>query len=960
MNWSYKTKALLICALMISSALFAVPFFAKALKISNASANTPGCLSGDSYCLLRDPFSVDALGSSPYNSNQWEVVSSGSYSASLFSNPQQGLIDSLTPSSGSGQATYGIVTRSAYSFASQEISIAVQLSKFTTASIDNGYEANLLFGSSLATSGDPWLSVPNFIRIQISDSVSGSYLKMQKMVNGYSSTLWASGYSQYDWVVYALQLSSSGTLNLWVNSYNPSSSASGQWLEVYTTGSSGLNFNSGYVYLYQSSGTDGQTNTMTSQFASVTYENPVVDASIGMSLAYMARAYQAVPSANSNPMAVILDVPGPALTTLDLSGNSAFSNFAGQPGVTNTPTYEVTRGGGNLECVTNPCQPLGTRALSLSSNGESLMYTFAQPYNLANLYVASLPPYISIELNETSNNPLSTTYTAEELYYSTGDRVQVWLGNTLLFDGNQVGHITSVIDPVGTFGERYVARHITRVASNIFNLLGYGSQGSALGNFMTYYGYNKDFYDSMVQGKTANYGDSYLWASSTFPDPSTFANLPTTFGSNGGGQFPYQSRLTNGAANTAYLSLLSQLSSWPNPTYYANDVPPEEDGLLALHYLWTYGYGNPNTPGGSNAIDELVSAMGWDGTGTRRSISLLGITANYPSYAEYDLAVFLTAVSYLHYTVPSNSTYTKWVQQALNVALGTQDMYQIEVGSPGNYVHMADQVGGWFGGYQYSPAYMYTNWQSSYISDVTDFLTKTGIFALDPPYSPGYGFTGTESSGLMLLALLVYDSTASNVIQGQILTDPQTPSQTTSGGYVCGCGGYGTPQSYSQAMTVRGEIDDSMVGPSSGTSKMASGLSIPFTTANNGFSFTVGLWVNGTVNDGSGTAEIDIVPVIYQGGTEVAAYSDQVFLQSGSSANLANYYQASFSDSSLSAGTYSMTIYVEYFMTNGASMNFSSPWINAITYMYDPPMHPSHATLPLAPGLNATATEDKS
>lgn len=823
---SYRMKALTVILLLTASALLSIPLLHYSLASkSSASAyncdqvgtyptctNVPGCYDGygaisglpyfnDANCYMRDIFGMDAVNGSSYNVHQLQSVSWGGVNSySIASSQSNGLNINLQGAGCCNWANAGLRTINSYEWnGSGPLVIATELAEQTSNPGGDGYYASLTVSPSGSSPGS------NYISVQINDGTSGNHIALTTDTSGTLTTLWQSTYTSYDWVVVALILGSSNgypnQLTLAINSYNSASSSSGQWAQVYSNTAASLPITSGYVYL--TSSTDSTSNVlMTSRFLSLTRETPVVDASIGMALAYLARSYQPISSANQNPMAVMLDVPGPSLATVDTS-QSRDTQMAGEPGVTNIPYWNNIIELPLMECTTNPCEQLGTRALSLTQYSESMIYTFSQPFNLLNVYSGSDPPYLSLIMNETSTTPLSTTYSLEEVYYNTGgDNVNVYLGGQEVFSGNQVGHIASITDPVGTFGARYVARHISRIASNIFAELGYNTEANALGNFMTYYGYGQDFYDPLFFDGSYNYSDNYLWQSSTFPDPTTFSHLPASESSTGTGYWPYKSRLTVPAAQYLYTNvLLGQLQAPSGLALnFAQDVPPEEDALLALHLGWKYDWNAQTDPYGSNAINDLISAMGWDGTGVRTTdkVCTLGpnlgcISFPYKGYPEYDLGVFLTAVSWIESNSyvdlgKTNSTLVQWGENAIAVALGTQDMYQIENLAPGQYTDMADQVGGFFGGYQYSPNYQYSDWATGAISDTTTFLSSEGYLQIDPPYDPGYGFTGTESTGLVTQGLIIYDMLFPQGIAAQynptILIDPQ-PTPLPQGPLAC-------------------------------------------------------------------------------------------------------------------------------------------------------------------------------
>ena len=568
MNWSYRSKTLLVLFLLTASALISVPLFrgltplrtasAVACYVNNTCNNTPGCFSpydpistgyfNDQACYMRDVFGLDYLnGGANYNSNQLTTVQWGSYTgASVQSTQSQGELINVESSNGNWGNNF-LRTLSSYTWnGTWDLAVATELAKQTSNPSGDGYYATLAISPSSSS-----ISNSN-IQVQITDSSAGQYLTLNVDDSGTSQTLYTSSNGGYDWAVIALTLGSTNgyadTLTLQANSYNSGDPNSGNWETLYNSTSAPLPITSGYVYL--GAATDSPSPVqISSRFLSVTSENAEVDASIGMSLAYTARAYEPVSSANNNPMAVISDVPYPSLSTVDTS-NSRDTRMSGQPGVTNVVDFTSLP----QECVTNPCQDLGTRALSLWQNGEEMLYSFSEPQQIAGTVdYHSDPPYIVLILNETSPNPLTTTYSAEELAYNTGgDNVNVYLGGQLLFSGDQTGKTVSFTVPVGTFGQRYVARHVTRVMANIFQELGYTSFSSALNNFMNYYGYGQDFYDSMFYYGSMNYNDNYLWASSTFPDPSTFSSLPSSESSTGTGYWPYQSRLTIQQANNLY------------------------------------------------------------------------------------------------------------------------------------------------------------------------------------------------------------------------------------------------------------------------------------------------------------------------------------------------------------------------------------------------------------------------
>jgi hypothetical protein len=950
---SRKAIYLIVGFLLISSGFLGLPYIAQRAALrsqaQSGSTNEPGCAEfnytiygtvSDTNCLIRDVFSMDATGGSCFNTNQWGVLGFGSRSVTLGGcNPQEGM--EIGISAQSGWVGFGLYSLSSYSFSSSNMSVSAELADYTSRYSNDGYYSIVLLSPSQVSGSNPG-GLSNWVEVQISDQVSGNHLQLVEKVNGATSVLWQSQYTGYDWFIFGLTVGPNGYLDLEVASYNSQASVSGTWFDEYTTHSSGLTFSSGYLYDYES--TDSAlVENMSSQFISATYEVPQMDASIGIGLSYMARAYQPIHSANGKPMAVMLDVPGPELYTYDETFQN--TNFAGQPGVTNDP-FDV---GAPEECYTNPCQWLGTRSLAEWSNGEMLMYTFTAPIYLGNL-VLSGPPYVSLIVNETSSDPLRTTYSVEEVYYSSLTTVQVWLGSTELFVGNQVGHKYTLDVTVGTFGARYVARHITRVAFNIFGELGYSSQADALANFMSYYGYGIDFYDSMFFNRTGTYPNNYLWQDSTFPDTVAYYGLPVEADSTAH-VFPYKSRLALEGAQQLYVNvLLGQLSNSAN----MRQVPPEEDGLLALYDLWLTPYFSNSGSQNLQTVGQLISAMGWDGNGVRRQVCVSGICAGYPAYPEYDLGVFLTAASFLWATQNNpagcncpNSTVTNWVRQAVSVALGTQDLYSIEVAGQTSKIQLADQVGGFFGGYQYSPAYEYINWQSGFVTDLTNFLTESGFGALDPPYSPGYGFTGTESSGLVLQGLIIADAVASPAITGQpggdnihIQIDPQ-PEQPSAYGSI-----KGSYQYAEENISAKGEFADAAVSSTNGQVQIISGISAPLQPSYSSVQLVSGVYLNGSITgpkSGQGGVNIYLCQSLELNGQVIGNPCFTVGawdLYSGATVGFHRSYDLNYTYTGLSANSvYTLNSFVEIQASYGASFNFSSPWTDYLTYWYEGPYY---------------------
>ncbi|MBC7091521.1 MAG: hypothetical protein H5T50_06390 [Nitrososphaeria archaeon] len=293
-----------------------------------------------------------------------------------------------------------------------------------------------------------------------------------------------------------------------------------------------------------------------------------------------------------------------------------------------------------------------------------------------------------------------------------------------------------LVQKYGWVSARYVARHATRIAAWLYEDFGETEKAQKLHNFMDYYGYTKDVY-APVWGKSNNYNDDELYSTTTFPDPTTWQNLP--WKTNDYGEIPYKSRLAYAPARNLYL-IINNNSTKP---------PALHDLLLALHYMNKYGY---------NAVPyatALLQRAGWDGNGFSRDATFQGISYKAPAYQEYATAVGLVAyIKYYHLT--GDTTVLPIIDNIANVLLQLQYKYGKTKVDGLNVTYYADHNGGFLTSYKPGGSYIWATWQSPWIDLVYSLLEIFGYYDSMPPEYPFLSITNTESTILALKALMEY------------------------------------------------------------------------------------------------------------------------------------------------------------------------------------------------------------
>ena len=745
---------------------------------------------------FQEYFTMDANNPTPAINTGWSTLATKSAtSTSQALNSSLGLILTAATSSSKSEAGYGIVQNQAQSL-SGTVDFVTDMVKFqgTTSNV----ESDFYLANFKSTTGIPACThSQSFLHLY----VTAAGIPVVDFCTGGSVTTEFTG-SATPYAVWVVDQSGGTVSGVYLDT------GSG-FTEVWTGAS--LGFTSGYSYIIEETSSTTAVS-VSSQFFLETSGDGVTTASIAKGMAYLSRAYDVLYTKSQSPdgimMAVMRDTATVPIEVVDTTSGKVLQ--MGEAGATIQPFCPY--GGSYQECETingllgAVPEPLGTRLLFSNDTFQSAMLSFT----ISGIEV----PNIVLRVNVTANSVISTTYSVKELVYCTsltscnGDSVNVYLGKYLLFSGNKQGSIATITEShFGFMSNRYVGRHITEVASQIFSELGFANQSANLMNFVGYYyggsttgslGSYEDYY-APLSGSDTGYSQDYLWSSNAFPDASLPHALPTV--NTYPYAYPYASRLTLPCAAPFYAygssvlqcgftyGLNSELSACVSPTNgfpLANYAPPATDALLADHLAHLYGTTNSTNSG---IISQLITGAGWDGTGARLKLAWFpniltcsfvgGINYNFPSYTGYALGVFLGAVSDL-YKLTSSSTYLTDAKQSAAVEMGTQINGQGFISGYSGKVELPSSVGGFLSSYiKSSGNYTFSSDQSGPITDLSSALYSRGYFGIQPPEWPGFDPTDTEATGVGVQALLNYNADVATPVTTIVQGSPILPTSTS-------------------------------------------------------------------------------------------------------------------------------------------------------------------------------------
>jgi hypothetical protein len=416
------------------------------------------------------------------------------------------------------------------------------------------------------------------------------------------------------------------------------------------------------------------------------------------------------------------------------------------------------------------------------SSGYAVMRDLPSlPFNIyssyANQFRFAGTEYVQSELvsvgNGLQNSPLIFRYKFEDgsdndfndliikVYYMVGDSlgsmrvivekessdaafpINLYIGDTLIASNIQAqpdGTTWVVERNRGWESARYIARHATRIAAWLYEDFGDTAKANKLHAFMNYYGYSKDVY-APLWGKSNSYNDEYdLWSTASFPDPSTYANLP--WRTTDYGEIPYKSRLALAPARDTYLHLNREDED-------GMVRPALGDLILAIHYMNKYGSSK------LSIAKALIDRAGWDGNGFRKTAMAGGVIYSAPAYQTYATAVGLIAyIKYWYLSQDPNVVNT--INQIASVLLQLQYRYGVTEIQDVGVSYYYDQEGGWLTSYDTGGSYIYKPWISPIIDVAYKILDSLGYYNQMPPEYPYLSITNTESTILALKALLEY------------------------------------------------------------------------------------------------------------------------------------------------------------------------------------------------------------
>lgn len=246
-----------------------------------------------------------------------------------------------------------------------------------------------------------------------------------------------------------------------------------------------------------------------------------------------------------------------------------------------------------------------------------------------------------------------------------GGTISVYVGGTLLGSGNWVGQTKTAISPPGAYGWpsfRYVHRHSTNLAQQLYANGKDLTKAKNLADFVNARGISTDVYDVMfwrsgmgpdgVNTGAEPFPDAYQYWDRTWWDTYIWMNgqwdvwWPRFLSSTGG--YPYKSRILGAPG----------INSWQD-TVFPNTVLYRLVRAMQIMAKGNYD----KTQYDVNLVKSILDDTHWDGWGTQKNLYGWLSGYSYPGYPTYNTALFLAAASLFAWS-SGDSTYRTYADQA--------------------------------------------------------------------------------------------------------------------------------------------------------------------------------------------------------------------------------------------------------------------------------------------------------
>lgn len=353
-----------------------------------------------------------------------------------------------------------------------------------------------------------------------------------------------------------------------------------------------------------------------------------------------------------------------------------------------------------------------------------------------------------------------------------GDECDIYLDNSKFMDDVVVDEYATRTNDWGWFSTRFVVRHGTAIARNMYNALGETSKADRLNETWVGSGFTIDSYDAMwnASNSYSDYmplfingsGVSKPWSATfnAFPDFEVWGNIPWSNYDNHAYHecaVPYRSQLQFlGAVQTM---LLSGEPIFPYQNWWE------------LGWTFKLGWANHLMNKHSNNTSKMAEAKGiidsvpWNGLGINAEVYSGVQLWKYGCYVTYLASMYLRALS-RYYEITSASWYGDRADDVAGVLLNLQveegEKIRVTSGSDVEEVWRADHTGGFLCGYRWGGGWDWSNapfWFAELIFEALSWEMGVyeGLYHRDLAENSAMGWTNHETTLLAYAGLWYYE-----------------------------------------------------------------------------------------------------------------------------------------------------------------------------------------------------------
>jgi len=377
------------------------------------------------------------------------------------------------------------------------------------------------------------------------------------------------------------------------------------------------------------------------------------------------------------------------------------------------------------------------------------------------------------------------------------DHCALWLDNETVIDPVSVGASFDRTHAYGWFTTRFVVRHGTKIAANMYNALGETDKATKLLNLWYGSGYTKDTYDGIWAASNgyAYYEGGYPWAANPFvvmPDPDMWGDIPWFQMSQEGTEhsgIPYRSQLQNEVVRMLGFQTgpgISLGKSW------------WECGFTFKMAWACYLLNKYNTSDSSKLAEakQLIDDVSWNGLGIssetlRVGPALVSLYA-YACYVPYADAEYLAALT-RYWELTGDEFYGERADEVAGILLKVQV-------KPGDKIRVADSngdirliwrpdnTGGFMCGYKYGGGWDFGS-SPFWLADTYFWATSVaGLYNRDYAELSSCGWTNHETTLMSYAALYQYNQTGRTPLTSSVdFTMPFFDAQASTSHSDHGC-----------------------------------------------------------------------------------------------------------------------------------------------------------------------------